>query len=301
MLFCKINCIKKLIFCWLPGVAIGVGYLLAATAWAQQTTTTTPTLTKNKSEIQPPDTQENKSYSVQLKRQQILAPEIQQHEVIWLDTSIGKWLSLYHQDETGKRKGILIIVPDDNLGITQSATLNKLSLAVPQTGWSSWIIAMPHQQTISNIKARQEDKLKRQEAYTKLKIEILQQAINQVPTKDKTSIFVLLHGNNFQLFNRSVLDNIHGVILLNLIDIKEKRLADSFSELTLSILEIAGNKINHLPLEVLKHRKSVAKSSDINYRQIIYPTADLNFSHLELILSRTITGWLNKLKETTDK
>ncbi len=298
MLFYKINCIKKLTFSWLLGVAIGVGYLLPATAWAQQTAPTTPTPANNNSNTQSPDTKKDKPYSIQLKRQQILATEIKQHEVIWLDTSIGKWLSLYHQDETGKRKGILIIVPDDHLGITQSATLDKLSLTAPQTGWSSWIIAMPHQQTNATIKTAQKDKAKRQEAYAKLKIEILQQAIKQVPTKDKTSIFVLLHGNNFQLFNKSILDNIHGVILLNLIDIKEQRLANLFSKLTLPILEIAGNKINQLPLEVLKHRKNVARSSDINYRQIIYPTADLNFSHLELILSRTITAWLNKLKET---
>lgn len=287
---------NTLIICWMTSAT----FFSATAIWAQEKASESQASAEKKSSAELSNSKKEKPYSKQLIRQQLLATKIKQHKVIWLDTSIGKWLSLYHQDETGKRKGVLIIVPDENLTITQSATLNKLSLTVPQTGWSSYVVAMPHQETNAIIKNGQKENIKKQQTYAQLKIEILQDVIQQVPTRDQSSIFVLLHGNNFQLFNKAVLDNIQGIILLNLIDIKEQRLADTFSELKLPILEIAGNKINHLPLAVLKLRKSVAKSSNINYRQIIYPTADLNFSHLELILSRTISGWLNKLDKDSN-
>ncbi len=174
----------------------------------------------------------------------------------------------------------------------QPPSLNQISIKAPQAGWSAIMVAMPN--PVSAISSTQTKTKEKQKAYSQLKIEILQATIKQIPAKDKNSIYLLLHGHNFELFDPSILHKIQGVILLNLIDKKQHRIVDSFTNLNLPVLEIASNKLTDLTIDELKRRNNFAKLAGIHYRQIIYPAADLNFGYMELILTRTITGWLNK-------
>jgi len=213
--------------------------------------------------------------------QQTIAKNIKDQDVIWITQGAKKYLSLYHQDEIGQRKGLLLIIPDNRQRITESESLNRLALDAAKSGWSTVMLSLQLGSGLSK-----EDAQKKQNA-------LFSATINQYSKDNSGDWYLLLQGNNTNLIKHPQLNKFKGVILVNLLPIKKSPLSQKIISNHLKVFELLSQNIEDTEPFLFKQRKNRLKSSDISYRQIIINGADLNFSHLGSSLTRMITAWLN--------
>lgn len=217
--------------------------------------------------------------------QQNIAAQIKNQDINWIESSGKKWLSLFHQDETGKRKGMLVIIPDPALRITQSPTLTRLAQDAPKSGWSTLLISIPD----STTKAA-EPKV--------LSAKLLTDAINHFSKENTGNLVVVIHGNHSRLLKSGQFSKFKGVILVNSVPEKDDRFSQKMIAGKLNVLDLISETVYLQSPYLFDKRKNLLKSAKIAYRRVIFSGADMNFSYLEPTFSRIITAWLNR---STDK
>ncbi len=219
-----------------------------------------------------------------LKRQQQLALELEaqqsSQDVIWLKTAGDASLALYRQDETGKRLGSLILVPDLGSEVGQSSLINYLAKSLTSKGWSTLSIAMPSQQTDTPTKDTA----------------LIAAAITSAQSQQNGDIYLVMLGRHQQTFN-NLPETTKGLVLINLPTDKKSKLPSLLSTSTIPVLDIIATRDHFMKKASFQRRKNLAKSSNLKYRQLVFEGVNREFSGVEKGISRTISAWLKKQTE----
>ncbi len=212
-----------------------------------------------------------------LLRQQQIASQIKLQDPVWLKTSEGDWLALYREDETGKKLGTVLLIPDKGLESSQPGIISFLAKSLTRKGWSTLTISLPSETADSDA----------------LSQSILSASFKHLKQLKSGDIFLLLQGDQQNIFNR--LPQItKGAVLLNLLADNKTKLPEAFKTSPIPLLDIIATRDRNMIKTAWQRRKNLAHSSQLPYRQLVFNGMNQKFSGMEQNLSRVISAWLNK-------
>jgi len=226
-----------------------------------------------------------------LRRQQQLAERLKRKDPIWLKTPTQQRLALYHQDQTGKRLGTVILVADVGLQVGQPGLVSTLAKALPASGWSTLSITLPlpinHEQQSTSP--------------TTASIELLAAAIDTAQKTQPGDIYILFHGDHLNRFNQLSDSTTKGLILINLPATNKSELPTYLDSGNIAILDIVASRDRLMQNQAWQRRKNLAKSKQLPYRQLVFAGINKNFPSMENNLARIISAWLTHNQQAQQK
>lgn len=198
-------------------------------------------------------------------------------EVVWLDTSEGKWLALYKITEAKETKGVLLILHASEQPERWPAALELLRRHLPLFGWETFALAIPSKRLTDKTTA-----------------EVLTAAIANLQQKGKYNLVLLsdnrlLHPAAAHLTPqikpnpedpKTVDGPIQAMILLNMqaqYPLTRDMLEAIFSSAELPVLDIFFNppSVNQDSAQRL-HKTTAARKKLLRYRQQTFPYPEEN-------------------------
>ncbi len=233
-----------------------------------------------------PSNTETTLRDMELIRQQQIAQLLNQQDPVWLKNSKQDWLAVYHQDETGKRLGTIILITDIGLQVTQPGLITTLAKKLPSKGWSTMSLSLPLNRTDQN----QANNAK----------ELLTAAIEKGLQTQPGDFYIVLQGNHQSLFE-ALPETVKGLVLINLPMSRKSNLPAALDTATIPILDIVATRDRLMNNKAWQRRKNLAVSKNLPYRQLVYDGIDKNFSGVENSLVRVVSAWLAKQNESAQK
>jgi len=216
-----------------------------------------------------------------LKKQQQLVSQLEakqsEQDAVWLKTTQGESLALFRQDETGQRLGTVILIPDLGAEVGQPGLINYLAKSLTTKGWSTLNIAITDSQNSADSKGS----------------ELITAAINSAQSQQNGDIYLILLGRHQATYS-NLPQTTKGLILINLPTNRNTNLPDLLTSSTVPMLDIIGTRDHFMKKPSWIRRKNLAKSANLEYRQLVFEGVDREFSGIEKSLSRVISAWLKK-------
>jgi len=228
--------------------------------------------------------------------EQILAQTLPANEVLWLENSNGKFLSLHRSHLAKMRRGIAIFVPETATNIINPDYIEPLRHHLNDVGWATLAI-MPPPYIVSDDKPS---------AYAEALIERVNAALAWSTKEHQHTVLIMQGRQMAYLIEAHVqqhLQPVNAVVLVNALpaftqstEALSKQYPDSEAEFSaqLTAMTLPLLDLNHLDrsqtIENLTERKALAAKQQANYRQIKFYTRD-NY----LTATKSIYGWLSSI------
>ena len=229
------------------------------------------------------------------------ASALPQDEVIWLDATSGKFMSLQREHLSKTRRGIAILLPDIAMSPINPDYIEPLRHSLNHVGWATLSIEPPPQSLLNEAASEE------QSAYAKALIERVNSAIAWGKKNNRYSVLIAQGRQMAYLIEAQVqqhLQPVNAVILLNAQpaytqaseELKlrypdnQQQLSQQLTALALPILDI--NQTNRSESTAhLQLRDGLAKRQQHkSYRQIRY-LARKNYAPA----TKSIYGWLTSI------
>jgi Protein of unknown function (DUF3530) len=298
-----------LMFNRLMVISVFCACVLTATTYAQTQEETTPeTATETKTEEALTTTEETKSQESDKKQSaedisstQLIA-DANPKEVVWLETTQGKWLAFYKVTESKENKGVLLMIHASEKPQRWPAVLELLRRHLPLFGWETFALAIPAERLQENTTA-----------------ETLTAAIDYLHQQGKFNLVFLSDNRLLHPATQHLLPQIkpnpkdpktidgplQALILLNIqaqFSLTQELLEASFSSPELPVLDVFFNPpFVTQEQDQRLHKTTAARKKLLKYRQhtFAYPEENTLNESQQFWLS-TVRGFMDKEAKGTE-
>ncbi|MCR8922310.1 alpha/beta hydrolase family protein [Dasania sp. GY-MA-18] len=217
----------------------------------------------------------------------LLAQDLPQEQVMWLEVAGQKILSLYSPDHSGEARGGVILLPRHEQTITRHNRLFNLQQTLADNRWHALMLTMPPLTTDTAEQAQQ----------------TIAAAISFFNSKGIYNMVLLGEGSSAnrlinyasQISDKTQLKQIRGLALVDAKNqINQQPITALLPKLKFPVLDIYFSGDRQAQLFAQQRLRSTKPLPRGQYQQVRMPRMGLRPQQDEDKLSKRIRGWLNK-------